>query len=78
MQHRPVSEKYQREVKQPPQFTQLIKAFEADKRSERLRLGQWFLVVYMPGENNPKLFYSTNRAEQLELIRKYYVDYQWE
>jgi hypothetical protein len=77
MQHRPVSENHQRRVQQPPQFTQLLKTFEADKRSERIRLGQWFLIVYMPGENNAKLFYSTDRKEQLELIRKYYVDYQW-
>jgi hypothetical protein len=67
----------QRVAEHPPQFTKLVKTYEDDSRSKRLRLGQWFLVVFMPGENNAKLFYSTNRAEQLELIRKYYADYQW-
>ena len=61
----------------PPQFTKLVQTYEADSRSQRLRLGQWFLVVFMPGENNPKLFYATDKAQQIELIRKYYADYQW-
>jgi len=60
-----------------PAFSTLVSEFEKDPSNKTLRLGQWLMNKYLSGQKNPQLFYAATIRLSLELIRPYYVDYQW-
>ena len=59
----------------PPPYSKLVSEYEKIGGSQRL--GQFFLNTYMASEKNPQLYYSATNRAALELIKPYYVDYQW-
>ena len=67
----------------PPPFSQILKAYEADDKSKHLRLGQYFFNKYIKHQpvsapyNFDMLYNSTDYDEILNIIRQMYIDYQW-
>jgi uncharacterized membrane protein len=66
---------------QPPTFYKLVTAFENDPGSKHLRFGQWFFNRYLSsveGKDIDIMYNTRDKSVALEIIKKYYVAYQWD
>ena len=67
--------------KLPPPFIKLVTEFEADPASEHLRFGQWVVNRWLgsiDGKDIDILYNTLDKYEALEIIKKYYLAYQWD
>jgi hypothetical protein len=61
----------------PPPLHQLMYLYNESENSSHLRFGQWFMVNYLRKQHDSELFYTNDNKKAMDIITKYYKDYQW-
>jgi hypothetical protein len=69
----------------PPPFSKILSAYEADQPQKNLRVGQWFFNKYLQGAvreikypyNLDALYNTTDFEVIFGILDKMYLDYQW-